>query len=276
MRFGFILPKAEPVSSSAAAIKTSAQLAEAVGFETLWASDHILLPVEWAQHFQATEAVATLAYLAGVTQRIGLGLSVLVLPMRNPLVVAKQIASIIHLSGREFIVGIGVGGLRDEFEFLNANFTRRGKLNDEYIAILRKLWSNSRPEHAGTHTFSGVLSFPTLDPLPPIWIAGESDAALKRAATLGDGHHPNAPEKISDYAAQVARLRQMANERAITMSMRLTLDVRQGSAEVIDYLGQLQEAGLEYPVVELKHDTLGELVSSLEAFGGDVMPIFRS
>ena len=98
--------------------------------------------------------------------------------MRNPLVVAKQIASIIHLSGREFIVGVGVGWNRDEYDFLNASFNRRGKLNDEFITILRKLWSQSSPEHTGTHTFADVLSFPTLDPLPAIWIGGESEAAL--------------------------------------------------------------------------------------------------
>jgi probable F420-dependent oxidoreductase len=276
MRFGFIVPNLlSPVSSSATAIKTSAQLAEAVGFATLWTTDHILMPEEYPQYGQGTEAIATIAYLAGVTERIGLGLSVLILPMRNPLVVAKQIASIIHLSGREFIVGIGVGWNRDEYGFLNADFTRRGKLNDEYITILRKLWSQPSPEHSGTHTFSGVLSFPTLDPLPSIWIGGSSDAALKRAATLGDGFHPNPPEQISDYAAQVAHVREIAGERPITMSMRLTLDVRQGTAEAIDHLHQLQEAGLEYPAVNLVHDTLGELVSSLEAFGRDVMPAFQ-
>ena len=275
MRFGFIVPNLlSPVSSSATAIKTSAQLAEAVGFATLWATDHILMPQEYPQYGQGTEAIATIAYLAGVTDRIGLGLSVLILPMRNPLIVAKQIASIIHLSGREFIVGIGVGWNRDEYGFLNADFSRRGKHNDEYITILRKLWSQSSPEHAGTYTFSGVLSFPTLDPLPEIWIGGSSDAALKRAATLGDGYHPNPTETIEEYATRVGRVRDMAGERPITMSMRLTLDVRAGSAEAVDYLGQLREAGLEYPVVNLKHDTLGDLVSSIEIFGRDVIPMF--
>jgi alkanesulfonate monooxygenase SsuD/methylene tetrahydromethanopterin reductase-like flavin-dependent oxidoreductase (luciferase family) len=121
-----------------------------------------------------------------------------------------------------------------------------------------------------------VLSFPTLNPLPEIWIGGASDAALKRAATLGDGYHPNPTATVEEYAAKVIRVREMAGERPMTMSMRLTLDVRDGTAAAIDHLGQLQAAGLEYPAVNLAHNHLGELVSSLEAFGRDVMPVFAT
>jgi alkanesulfonate monooxygenase SsuD/methylene tetrahydromethanopterin reductase-like flavin-dependent oxidoreductase (luciferase family) len=196
--------------------------------------------------------------------------------MRNPLVAAKQIASIVHLSGRSIIVGIGVGWNRDEYGFMNANFTRRGKRNDEFITILRKLWSQPRPAHTGTHTFSDAVSFPTLDPLPEIWIGGASDAAVTRAATLGDGYHPNPTKTVAEYAALVARIRDMAGERSMTMSMRLTLDLREGTGAAIDHVGELQDAGLEYPAIHLVHDTLGELVSSMEAFARDVMPAFAS
>lgn len=100
MRFGFLLPNLLSPISQAHAIRTSARLAEAVGFDSIWATDHILMPQQYPQYGDGTESLVTLAYLAAATQRVSLGLSVLVLPLRNPLTVAKQIASIMHLSGR--------------------------------------------------------------------------------------------------------------------------------------------------------------------------------
>jgi len=275
MRFGFILPNLLSPISNATALKTSARLAEAVGFDSIWATDHILMPEQYPQYGEGTEAITTLAYLSSATQRVYLGLSVLVLPMRNPLIVAKQIASIIHLSGRPLTVGVGVGWNRDEYGYLNASFSRRGRLVDEYITIMRKLWTEEKPQHEGTYTFSGARFSPRPRTPPPIWIGGSSDAALKRAATLGDGYHPNLPKTAADYAEQVQRIREMSAGRTITMSVRMTVDMRQGAAAVIDQLGALRQAGLEYPVVGFRHETLSDLVSQIDAFGRDVIPALR-
>ncbi len=272
MRFGFILPNLLSPISNAAALKTSSQLAEAVGFTSIWATDHVLMPEAFPQYGEGTEAITTLAYLSAATRRVELGLSVLVLPMRNPLIVAKQIASIIHLAGRELIVGVGVGWNQDEYRFLNANFHRRGKLVDEYIIILRKLWGEDRPQHEGTYSFSGARFAPQPNAVPPIWVGGRSEAALRRAATLGDGFHPNMPKTVQEYAAQVRRVRELSGGRRLTMSVRLPLDMREGASPVLDQLSQLRDAGLEYPVVAFKHETLNDLVSQMEAFGRDVLP----
>lgn len=275
MRFGFILPNLISPVSHAEGIKTSAQLAENVGFDSMWTTDHVLMPVEYPQYGLGTEAIATLAYLAGMTRRIELGISVLVLPMRNPLIVAKEIASIAHLAGRKLTLGVGVGWSTDEYGFLNADFYHRGKLLDEYIMILRTLWTQEHPQHHGTYNFSGVMFSPRLENPPEIWIGGESDAAIQRAATIGDGYHPNWRDS-TDYGAVVKRLRAASNGRKVTTSFRRTFDLRStAAAQVAEELAALESVGLEYPVVGFKHDTLAELLSSIEIFGRDVMSGLR-
>jgi probable F420-dependent oxidoreductase len=275
MRFGFILPNLLSPIPNTTALKTSSRLAEAVGFDSIWATDHILMPVEHPQYGEGTEALVTLAFLASATQRVSLGLSVLVLPMRNPIVAAKQIASIIHLSGREFIVGVGVGWNDKEYGYLNANFKQRGKLVDEYIDIMQTLWTQEHATHEGTYTFSGANFAPRPKVLPPIWIGGESDAALKRAAAVGSGYQPNYRDSIEQYAAAVKRIRELSEGKPITMSVRITFDMREGAASVIDHLSKMHEVGLAYPAVGFKHETLKDLVSQIEAFGRDVMPQLR-
>jgi len=271
MRFGFLLPNLLSPVSYAAAIKTSTQLAENVGFDSIWATDHILMPSEYPQYGKGTEAITTLAYLAGLTERVALGLSVLVLPMRNPIIVAKQLASLAHLSGREVIVGLGVGWNEVEYGYLNADFKQRGKLLDEYIDIMRKLWTNEHPEHDGTHTFSGATIAPTFAKPLSIWIGGESDAAIKRAAALGDGYHPDTKPGQA-YGDSMKRVREMRGDKPI---IRMKVDMNEGTAAVIERLSALREDGLEYPAVGFKHETLSELVGQLEAFGRDVIPALR-
>src|SRR5690606_42139976 len=108
MRFGFILPNLLSPIANSTALKTSSRLAEAVGFDSIWATDHILMPVEHPQYGEGTEALVTLAFLASITQRVQLGLSVLVLPRRQPTRAAKQTAPFIPLSGREMSVSVGL------------------------------------------------------------------------------------------------------------------------------------------------------------------------
>ncbi len=271
MRFGFLLPNLLSPVANAHALITTARLAEEVGFDSIWATDHILMPNEFPRFGNGTEALTTLTYLAGITQRVALGTSVLVLPMRNPIIVAKQLASLGHLSGRALIVGVGVGWNEQEYNYLNANFHQRGKLLDEYISILRTLWTQENPEHDGTYKFSGATFSPRLESPPQIWIGGESEAAIQRAAKLGDGYHPNL-RKNMDYRAVTEKIRAWSGDRQVTMSVRTTLDLRAGTAGELEELRQLQQAGLEYPVVGFKHETLEDLTRAMELFGREVMP----
>ncbi len=275
MQFGFILPNLISPIANANALITTARLAELVGFDSIWTTDHILVPTEQPRYANGTEAITTLAYLAGITQRVTLGVSVLVLPMRNPILVAKQVASLAHLSGRAVILGVGVGWIQDEFEFLNANFQQRGKLLDEYISILRTLWTQENPAHDGTYKFSNALFSPRVIPPPQIWIGGESEAAIQRAAKLGDGYHPNLRDEM-DYRAITQQIRAASSDRHVTMSLRTTLNMHDGATSIIEKFETLRAQGLEYPVVGFKHETLADLVNAIEVFGRDVIPPFSS
>ncbi len=275
MRFGFILPNILSPVSHAQAVRTTARLAEDVGFDSLWVSDHILVPQEHARYGQGTEALMTLAYAAGITERVTFGLSVLILPMRDPILAAKQIASLQHLSGRTVIAGLGVGWCQEEYEFLNADFHQRGKVMDEYIEIMRKLWTEDQPEHSGSYTFANALFAPHPQPIPPVWIGGASEAALQRAAAVGDGYHPTAAfGKPEDFKRLVTRLRELS-DRPITISLSMRLDMNEGAAKVIDHLSELREIGLEYPALRLQHETLDDLTWQLEAFGREVIPTLQ-
>ncbi len=150
--------------------------------------------------------------MAAVTERIRFFTGIYVLPMRNPFVVAKAVGTAAVLSGNRVALGIGVGWCREEFEIMEQDFRTRGKRTDEMIAVLRKLWSGEMVEHAGTHyAFERLEMNPAPSKKVPILVGGLSEAALRRAALLGDGWisdlHPT-----DELRAIVARLRGLREE----------------------------------------------------------------
>jgi probable F420-dependent oxidoreductase len=249
-----------------------ALLGESAGFESLWCSDHLLVPRENAERYgNITEVLITLAFIAGITRRVALGTSVLVLPMRNPIVAAKQLATLDVLSGGRTIVGVGVGWNATEYGWLKADFKHRGALIDEYIAIMRELWTADGAQHEGTYSFKDAFFGPKPARLPPLWIGGESNAAVKRAAQMGDGWQPN-DRGLDEFRAKVADLKRYAGERPVTVSVRSRVDMNEGAQAAIDRFSSYSEAGLEYPVVQFPHDGLSDLTAQIEAFARDVMP----
>lgn len=276
MRFGFILPNILSSTTDAESQRVTGQLAEDTGFDSIWTSDHILVPKQHERYARGTEALMSLAYLAGRTQRVALGITVLILPQRNPILAAKQIASLAHLAGREVIVGVGVGWCAEEYAFLNADFHRRGKLADEYIEIMRKLWTDPDAAHDGTHTFSEALFAPQLDSPPPIWIGGNSEAAIRRAAALAEGYQPHPGATAAEYGARIKRLHELSDGQPKTTSAYMTLDMNDGAQAVIDYLAAYAEAGLMYPALRFNHETLADLTGQMEAFARDVLPVARA
>ena len=167
------------------AILETAQLADELGFRALWSADHLLAPLSAPQFGRVFEPLVTLAYIASITQRIRLGTSVIVLPMRSPFVVAKQVATLDALSNGRVILGIGAGWSAEEFANVHADFRMRGARMDEAIRLLRHLWSGSQEAFDGRfYGYPGGV----FEPLPfqgsdlPLLVGGRSDAALKRAA----------------------------------------------------------------------------------------------
>lgn len=207
MDFGFVIPSRGPVAQPAA-MTNVAQRGEALGFRLIGASDHVIFPVTNDSTYPYSESgtirttttgenleqLTLLAYLAGQTTSARLLTSVMVVPHRPPILAAKTLATIDVLSGGRLVVGCGVGWLREEFDALQVPpFDARGKATDEYLEAFRELWTAERPTYDGAHVrFSNVLFAPKPAPgaQPPLWIGGESPAALRRVARLGDGWYP--------------------------------------------------------------------------------------
>jgi probable F420-dependent oxidoreductase len=181
------------------------QLVEQLGFDSLWLADHVVVPSGYSSVYpyntagrvpveQFPEPLISLALLAGLTQRIELGTAVLVLPQRNPIVLAKQVATLDALARGRVRLGIGVGWLREEFEALDAEFDNRGARTDEYIDAMRSLWTQSAPRYDGKYvrldgTFE-LLPRPARSEGAAVIVGGHSRAAARRAAQRGDGFFP--------------------------------------------------------------------------------------
>src|SRR5258707_10304118 len=152
MRFGLNLPNYSSLGHRDAMVAIAAR-ADELGYTSLWTSDHILLPTSLPDPFgNLLESFTTLSYLATRTERIGLATGILVLPQRDPLLVAKQAATVHHLSGGPLTLGLGVGWIAQEYSYLRADFGSRGHLADEYMAAIRVLFERDHPEYHGQHT----------------------------------------------------------------------------------------------------------------------------
>lgn len=172
-----------------------AKLVEDLGYHHLMTSDHVTVTPDVAERFPAPfyEPLTTLGWLAGITSDIAIGTSVLILPYRSPLETARAFANIDQLSGGRLILGIGVGWSKAEYAALNVPFEKRGALANEYLAVLRQLWTEEVSSFDGKFVrFEDIHAapMPVQSPHPPIWIGGASDAALRRAVRFGDAWHP--------------------------------------------------------------------------------------
>lgn len=212
MKFGVCVPNYGE-SSSADALRTVALEAELAGCDSLWTTDHILMPRNSGTPYERIfDSIATLAYLAPITNRVRLGISSLVTPMRNPVVVAKQLATIDSLSDGRLMLVTSAGWNEKEFPNLGSNFHNRGRRLDASIRLIRALWKG---ETSFKSRILGIeFSDVVFEPRPvqkhlSIWIGGTSKAAMKRAATLGDGWHPNV-QPLDHFTKLVADFREIS------------------------------------------------------------------
>lgn len=182
-----------------------ARMAEEAGFESLWAVEHVVVPAGYESRYPYSEdgkmpgrdeiAIADplvwLTFAAAVTQRINLATGILILPQRNPVLLAKECASLDMLSDGRLLLGIGVGWLEEEFRALGVPFEDRGARTDEYVAALRALWQQDEPTFRGRFaSFDRALSFPKPAHDIPVIVGGHTEAAARRAGRIGDGFFP--------------------------------------------------------------------------------------
>jgi probable F420-dependent oxidoreductase len=196
MKFGVCVPNYGS-TLSVNALRTVAEQTEALGYDSIWTTDHVLMPPNSETPWYETilDSITCLAYLAPLTSKVRLGISSLIMAMRNPVVVTKQLATVDQLSGGRVILATSAGWVEGEFAHLGSDFHTRGKRLNESIKLIRALWGGSGA-FEGT-TIPQKFNKPKFEPQPiqkklTIWVAGNSRAAMKRAVTLGDAWHPNA------------------------------------------------------------------------------------
>jgi probable F420-dependent oxidoreductase len=292
MQVGVILPNFS-TAGTRENIEAVAIAADELGFDSIWTTDHVLMSRGQEEPYgRILEALLTLAYLAPVARRVKLGVSVLVFPMRNPVLIAKEVASLDVLSGGRVILGVGAGWNEAEFGALSAEFGNRGKRLNEGIQVLKTLWTDDDPRFEGEFTRFGDVLFgpkPAQAGGPPIWIGGPSMPALRRAATLADGWHPVAAT-VQDYASGMETIRSLANGREITGSLRIRVvmgreapdDVsRTGSLRavvsgstdrIVEQLQAYQAAGLDHLVADFSDNSLESILDGMRQFAADVRP----
>ena len=234
MKFGVCIPNYGE-TASLDGLRTMALEAEKLGYESVWTTDHVLMPPRSGTPYERIfESITTLSYLAAITSTVKLGISSLITAMRNPVVVAKQLATIDQFSGGRVILATSSGWYENEFKHLGSDFHMRGKRLDESIELIRTLWSEPTPKFEGKilpHRFSEVV----FEPRPiqkhlTLWIGGLSGAAMKRAVRLGDAWHPNVLP-LDAFTKLVKRFRSIPGAEEKEICARIALDTRATTAE---------------------------------------------
>ena len=271
-----------------------ARTADRAGFGYLASCDHVAIPRRLAPAMSTVwyDPVATLGFLAGVTERVRLLSHVAVVGLRHPLLTAKQYATLDHLAGGRLILGVGAGHVREEFEVLGVDFDRRGAVLDESIDALRvALGPDEFPEHHGKlYDFEGLGQQPRpTQERVPVWVGGSSPAAVRRAALKGDGWLPQGDPR-DRLPAQIERIRRLRDEAgldgapfvlgAITEPLYLgtpAWDVGRrtltGPPDALaESLRAYRAMGVDQIQVRFRSRSRTELTDQMAAFGADVAP----
>jgi len=254
MKFGIHLPQAGP-AATAENIRDAARQAEELGFADVWVSDHIAVPrnAPYPPSAYILEPLLSLTWAAAATTRVGLGTTVLVVPLRPPVLLAKMLGSLDVLSGGRLTVGAAGGWLKAEFDALGVPFEERGARTDETLDLMRKCWTEDPIDAEGPLT-GAKLTAMRAKPQPgrsiPIWIGGHSEPAYRRAVQRGDGWHGGfqPPEKAAEI---VARLRRDRPEPAFTISMRTRWDaLKDDPDDILREAEQYAKVGVQHVVAE--------------------------
>ena len=280
--------------ASAEAIIGTAKLAEDVGFDSVWVSDHVVVSPTFGYTYgpDFMDPFICLTYAAAETQRVKLGTTVVVVPLRNPIVQAKMLATLDVLSGGRIIFGIGVGWDQEEFKALGIPFQGRGKRTDEYLEIMKVLWAAEKPSFEGSHFSFSDISFepkPLQRPHIPIWVGGNGAPAHRRAVRLGAAWHPSdmSPGDLGDQYENMGKLARQQGMPVPALTYRMYLrptDINpqpmttrqtaiEGSRqELIAYIGQYSHLPIEHLVFEFVVSNSADLKESIRYLAQEILP----
>lgn len=283
MHIGLRLPSNGPNAFAEQIIRIG-QLAEKLGFDSVWCNDHIITPADaptTEPYGRLYETLVTLAALSTITRRVKLGAGVLVLPLREPILVAKQVAAIDAYSNGRMILGVGVGWEPGEYRFLNTAYEQRGARCDEWLGIIRAVW-RGRGINVSTETYSiedGVSEPRPIQPGGPlILVGGASAAALRRAAQLGDGWIPGSYMSLETIADGVKKIKAQApaDHKGLVYAFRRpsgSLTETSTVNQMMNELSALQKAGVQGCVLALPEAYTPDLViEEITLFAKNVMP----
>jgi probable F420-dependent oxidoreductase len=287
MRFGVALPQFGPAARAADVrerIGAVAAAADRLGFVVVWTAEHLIFPAAirtpypygGRAPFDVTDpildAAATLAYVAALTTRVRLGTAVIVLPYHHPIALAKALATIDVLSNGRLLLGVAGGWLREEFDLLGVPFAERGARTDEYLELITRLWTEERVTFRGRFfALDEAVAFPkpVQRPHPPIWIGGDSPAALRRVARCGDGWMA-VPRDLDHLQAGIRTIRTAAaaagrDPAAIGVA---TSGGARSLDELVELLPRLEQLGVtivNVPALFWTH-TIAEAIELMQAF----------
>ncbi len=265
-----------------------AKRAEALGFESFWVPEHPIIPVYTTSaprsspdgsiaepYRQIIDPFMALARASGSTRTIKLGTGICLIPERNPLVLAKEVASLDHLSGGRFIFGIGAGWLKEEIEIMGGNYQHRWTQTREAIAAMKELWTKDEAEYHGEYyDFPPVRSYPkpAQKPYPPIFLGGKADNVFKRVVAWGDGWMPNGAS-IEEIKAGRATLKELAVKAGRDPgSIELMAFGGSGQYRNKAAITELEEAGASRVTVWLDHTEGDQSLREMEEIAKQVLP----
>lgn len=252
MKYGIAIRNMGP-QSTRATMRACAETAERLGFDALFVSDHLCIPPDDTEGSggRYLDVLAALAWLAGVTERIRLGISVLVLPYRPAVLTAKQVATIQELSDGRMILGVGVGWMKPEFEALGVDKRMRGRISNEALRAIRHLFAHDAAGYSGDLVKFPAFVFAPRPQCPPIWIGGNGDAAIARVAEFGDGWHPMLPaEKLKPAVASLNAALAAKNRRPAEVVVRRGLRMDDADAARARLQAE-RDAGATYFILDL-------------------------
>ncbi len=296
MRLGITIPNNWGIEDPQDVLRIAPK-AEEQGFDSVWVNHHVFNAgyiYKRLGHKPYYDALTTLNFAAAMTKKVRLGTTILVLPYLNPMVLAKELATLDVFSGGRVTVGVGVGALQPESDALGSDYHTRGRYADESLAIMKELWTQREPSFDGRfYQFSGApfSPKPLQSPHPPLWIGGTSDAALRRVARLGDGWHPNrmSADKMRE---SLAKLQTLLDEQGrtmdeITLSIRTEVDVLTDSSgnadeplvgtpqQITDSIKGFEELGVQEVVMQIGSLDIAHINNVMDNFADKVMPLLR-
>lgn len=305
MRFGFHAINLGPIATPTS-IRQVLAACEQHKIDSIWTGDHVINApkIDSTYPYSPTgkfplppeetilEPLTFMGYAVAQTQTVQIGVSVLIVPYRNPVVTARAITTLDYLSEGRIIVGVGSGWMKEEFDALGVPFADRGAQTDEFIRVFKEIWTNPTPQFSGAYVqFSGITAYPlpVQKPHPPIWVGGNSKRAMRRALELGEGWQPgwSKPDQFAQEMQDFQRIAERVGRDPKTVEISLLRPMQIidradahrpliGTPEQIaEDIRAYQRLGVSHLVFAFRTSTLTETLETIERFATQIRPLLQ-